>query len=74
MTLFTEKQECLGEVLESPPHNTAVVSKTDNERDVTVEYKCSEGYVLDSGHLKRTCGDDGQWSGQEPHCKGSGHM
>ena len=45
-----------------------MVKRTDNRRGSTVEYKCSKGYILDSGHLKRTCGNDGQWSGQEPHC------
>ena len=70
--MSTEK-ECPREALDSPPHNTAVVNDADNTRGSTVEYKCSEGYVLDSGHLIRTCGDDGQWSGQEPHCKGTGH-
>ncbi|XP_067002634.2 P-selectin [Anabrus simplex] len=30
-------------------------------------YTCHENYTL-IGHEKRTCGDDGRWAGEEPHC------
>ena len=34
----------------------------------TAEYSCNSGYQL-NGTQNRTCGEDGQWSGQEPRCK-----
>ena len=34
-----------------------------------VRYFCSRGYVLD-GNVERTCGADGEWSGNTPSCVG----
>ena len=33
----------------------------------TANYSCQDGYQL-QGSQTRTCGEDGQWSGQEPTC------
>ena len=38
------------------------------EPDTVATYSCSGGYML-QGERTRTCGRDGQWSGEEPKCK-----
>ena len=35
----------------------------------TVDYKCDPGYKEVNGNTQRTCGSDGQWSGQPLSCK-----
>ena len=32
-------------------------------------YKCNATYVIE-GSIVRYCSDDGQWSGEQPICKG----
>ena len=34
----------------------------------TISYECEAGYGLKSGSQQRTCGQDGQWSGNPPVC------
>lgn len=31
-------------------------------------YVCKPGYGVSSGHMLRTCGSDGKWTGQFPVC------
>ena len=37
-------------------------------------YTCIFGFGLKSGNLKRTCGQDGKWSGSPPVCGKISHM
>ena len=46
------------------------VSYTSREQGATATYSCSGDFTL-QGTKTRTCGQNGQWSGQEPRCKHS---
>ena len=43
------------------------------EPDAEAKYSCREGYTL-QGERTRTCGRDGQWSGEEPECKATHYL
>nr|XP_039261350.1 uncharacterized protein LOC120337582 isoform X2 [Styela clava] len=38
------------------------------QANITIVYKCMENYVLVQGSKKRTCHDDGSWTGSQPMC------
>ena len=48
-----------GKVVVTPPARTV---------NSTAKYSCNDGYKLDKGDVKRTCQDEGTWSGQAPQC------
>ena len=35
-----------------------------------VTYECDIGYKLEDGNNGRMCGEDGDWTGIQPTCKG----
>ncbi|MCG8623730.1 MAG: hypothetical protein MJE68_17270, partial [Proteobacteria bacterium] len=45
-----------------------VVTPTARTVNSTAEYSCDDGYRLDKGDAKRTCLDEGTWSGEAPQC------
>ena len=45
-----------------------IVIPTSRTVNSTAEYTCDGGYKLDKGNAKRTCQDDGSWSGDTPEC------
>jgi len=39
-----------------------------------LQYECTPGYERTGGHLLLLCRKDGQWSGEQPSCTGSGDV
>ena len=44
------------------------VDYPNQEPDTTATYSCNNGFVL-VGQETRKCGQDGQWTGEQPSCK-----
>ena len=45
-----------------------IVTPTARTVNSTAEHICNDGYKLDKGDVKRTCQNDGTWSGEAPEC------
>ena len=45
-----------------------IVTPTARTVNLTAEYTCNDGYKLEKGDVKRTCQNDGTWSGEAPEC------
>ena len=45
-----------------------IVTPTAHTVNSTAEYTCNDGYKLEKGDAKRTCQNDGTWSGEAPGC------
>ena len=54
--------------LGEPEHGTVEVGGYTGGNTAT--YICRKGYRLYGGSEHRTCQYDGQWTGEEPKCKG----
>lgn len=59
--------QCM-EVLSSPTNGNLEI--TGNTYLSEAQYSCVEGFAV-VGPTVRICQDDGQWSGNQPHCEGS---
>ena len=49
--------------------NGRVISKTQVTYGSLIQYECIKGYVIRTGHPRRRCREDKQWSGTEPSCE-----
>ena len=46
------------------------VEKCGNKMGDTCNFDCIDGYFIDRGTSSRTCQENGEWDGAQPHCSG----
>lgn len=53
------------------PNSTdnGVLALTSTTEGSIALYVCKSGYGVSSGHVLRTCGSDGRWTGEAPVCE-----
>ena len=70
--LFTALHTCTHTVIQCPElsikNGEVTITPTNRTVNSTAEYTCEKDYKLDKRDAKRTCQDDGTWSGQTLEC------
>ena len=54
--------------LTAPDHGS--ISEFGNRLDNSCDFFCEDGYILEHGSSRRTCMEDGDWTGSAAVCNG----